>query len=105
MCGKVHGIFQGLLVGQEFIGFISRQSKPGCVVDLKRTTGTVEAVFPDNGNAMIFLCEQQGRKLDQLALRPKVACGLGISNACLAIIEEEYGAAWLIEGVIDPEAV
>lgn len=105
MSGKVHGIFQGLLVGQIFIGIISLQSKPGFVVDLKRKTGAVEAVFPDNGNAIILLCEQQGCKLDQFALWAKVGFRLGISNACLALIKEEYGAAWLVEGVIDPEAV
>jgi hypothetical protein len=88
MPGKVHSIFQGLLVGQIFIGTISLQSKPGFVVDLKRKTGAVEAVFPDNGNAIILLCEQQGRKLNQFALWPQVGFGLGISNACLTLIKE-----------------
>lgn len=54
---------------------------------------------------MVLFGQQQGSKLDQLSLRPKVVCGLGISNACLAIVEEEYGPARLIEGVIDPKAV
>jgi hypothetical protein len=78
MRSKVHGILQGLLVGQILVGIMPRKSESGCVVDLKRPTGTIESVLPDNNNAVVFLCQQKWRKLDQLALWAKIGFRLGI---------------------------